>query len=106
MDKYDEKAQAMIGHYPPSLPAPCPEECLRCERVAFTAHAMRESAAEAFEEAAKSADEWEARPHCDEAHDNRWCSLCNDRASGATLFGSTLFLKAAALRSTTRGKGA
>ena len=53
MDKYDEKAQAMIGHYPPSLPAPCPEECLRCERVAFTAHAMRESAAEAFEEAAK-----------------------------------------------------
>lgn len=51
MDKYDEKAQAMIGHYPPSLPAPCPEECRRCERVAFTAHAMREAAMQAFEEA-------------------------------------------------------
>ena len=60
MDSYDEKAQAMIGHYPPSLPTPCPEECRRCERVAFTAHAMREAAAEAFREAA-AYYEWSQR---------------------------------------------
>lgn len=26
-------SQAVVGHYPPALPAPCPSACRRCARV-------------------------------------------------------------------------
>ena len=83
MDKYDEKARKLVGYIGP-------------KHVAEVAAALRESAAEAFEEAA---DRCQTR-----ATDAKLAKMrvvvSNELESRKVFF----LMRAAALRSTTRGK--